>query len=347
MKILIVGSSEIDGNETVQTGFDSACRQLGSALARARHTVIVASDQQETADRHVVLGANDVEGRHDVLVMRPTRGDTPFNNERASLSNIHFTFKRVQASWAVGRIYQIREADAVIMIGGARGTAQVGYTAPALEKPVLAIGSFGGAAKQAWEEYLEADYGRLGFFDARFLKGKLASLEENWEESMAELAVEAVEELIKRNPYRSERKVPQVVLVALQLLFYASWVGLFVSPTHSTVSFFLLLTVSALLGTGLRTVLRSIRETKYQMTVRRLLNEGLTGLLLAFGLSLFYLAGAITITGDTNLAKITTDTDFQRIAVSLSILGFAAGFLIERVTERLTQRLEDVVSADQ
>lgn len=345
MKILVVGSTEFDGSGKYKEDFALACKQLGAALAKAGHTIFVGSDEESMADRHVVLGANSVEGRHKVVVYRPTKGATPFEAERAKLKNIDFSFRRSKGALAAGRIYQIRDTDAVIMVGGGRGTAHVGYTAPALERPVLAIGAFGGAAKDAWEEYLDRDYARLGFFEYDFLEAKLMGLKERWEPPMADVAVKATEELVKRNPYRSERNVPLIAIIALPLLFLAAWVGLFVNPIGSlTMSFFLLLAVSALLGTGLRINLRFFREVRPQIPVRRILNEGSIGLLLAFGLALIYLAGGITITGDTKFVAISEYSDFQRIGVNMSILGFSAGLLIERATERLMQHLEDVLS---
>lgn len=344
MKILVVGSTAYPGPKK-RKDFEEACQQLGAALAKAGHTIIVGSDKKSTADLHVVLGAASVDGRHKVVVIRPKKGATPYEAEDTNYKNINFTFRRSKGSWAVGRIHQILDADAVIMVGGGRGTAQVGYTAPALERPVLAIAVFGGAARAAWEEYLELDYERLGFFDYGFLGANLMGLKKRWDEPMADLSVKATEELVKHNPYRSERNVSQKGIVALQAALYVAWVYFFVNPISSkTASFFLLLAISALLGTGLRTSLRFIREVRPKIPVRRVLSEGVIGLILAFGLALFYLAGSITITGDVEFVADDDLDKLQRIGVYMSILGFSAGLLIERAIEQLTRRLEDVVS---
>ena len=344
MKILVVGSWDFDGGEQIQEKFASVCQQLGASLARAGHTIVVGSSKKGVADRHVVFGANSVDGRHKVLVVRPAKGAIPFETDHANLTKIDFRFRRRKGPWAVGRIYQILEAEGVIMIGGGRGTAQVGYTAPVLERPVLAIAALGGAARDAWEEYLDADYDRLGLYDHRFLDGKFANLGATYDKSTADLAVKSIEELVKRNPYRSKQNVLQSVIVVLPILLLAVWVGLFVKPMGSmTVSFFLLLFFSALLGNGLRTIIRFTRD-KPKISVSRLFNEGVQGLLLAFGLALVYLAGGITITGNMKFVNIGEYGDFQRIAVSMSMLGFSAGFLIKSATEQLTRRLENVLA---
>lgn len=349
MKILVVGSTEYTGGkEEVQSQFEEACKQLGASLAKANHTIVVGSDGKTTADRHVVFGANEVEGRHKVLIIRPTSGATPFEEDRAKLPKIDFSFRRSRGSWAVGRIYQIQEVDAVIMVGGGRGTAQVGYAAPALKKPVLAIAAFGGAARDTWDEFLEAEYNQLGFFDYNFFGGKLANLKETWDPSMADLVVSATKTLVERNPYRSEKIMPQSVMVVLPVLLYGLWISLFVNEIKSlmTVSVFVLLILSALLGTGLRTALRTLREVRPRISVRRVLNEGVIGLLVSFGLSLLYLAGGVTITGDMTFVSVSDPLEFQRIALSMSILGFAAGLLIERAAEQLIGRLENVLTEE-
>ena len=350
MKILIVGSCDFDGGEKIKEKFGSACRQLGASLARARHTIVVGSSTEEMAEHHVVFGANSVDGKHEVVVVRPAKGGMPFEKERAKLTKINFRYRRSRGLGAAGRIYQILEADAVIMIGGGHGTTQVGYTAPALERPVLAIAALGGAARNAWEESFYDTYDEMGLYEHRFLKGKFSNLESASaykvdDPSTADLAVKSTEELFKRNPYRSKQNVLQSVIVAFPILLLAVWVGLFVKPMGSmTMSFFLLLSFSALLGNGLRTAIRFMREVKPKISGSRLVNEAVIGLLLAFGLALVYLAGGITITGNMKFVNIGAYGDFQRIAISMSILGFSAGFLIERATEKLTRRLENVLA---
>ncbi len=153
-----------------------------------------------------------------------------------------------------------------------------------------------------------------------------------------------IEELVKQNPYRSQRIVPQAVIITFQLLLLTGWIALFVKPFHFTVSFFLLLGISALLGTGIRTSLSFLTEIRPPIPVRRLAAEGMLGLLLAFALALFYLLGAHTITGKPNFDELGVEGGFNRIAVNMSVLGLAAGFLLERATEQVMRRLGNVVS---
>ncbi len=346
MKIMVAGSTDFAEGEQVHDEFVSACKDLGASLAKAGHTIVVGSDAEKTADRQVVLGANSSEKRAKVVIITPRRGPAPFEQDREQLSSLDLSYVRSRGPRTVGRIRQILEADGVITIGGGRGTAQLGYTAPALERPVLAIPAFGGASEGMWDEYVDQDLERLRFYRSGFLDGKVQSLSgKNWDASKADLAVKVMEELVNQNPYRSQRVVPQAVIVIFQLFLLTGWVALFVNPFDFTVSFFLLLGIAALLGTGIRTSLRFLTEIRPRIPFRRLATEGMLGLLLAYALALFYLLGVHTVTGDQ--VTIGEAKDFQRIAVNMSLLGLAAGVLLERATEQVMRRLETVVSKEE
>ena len=349
MNILVIGSTDFRDGENVHEKFVSACKVLGAVLAKAGHTIVVGSDKEKTADRHVVFGANSSGERAKVVIITPQRGPAPFDSDRGQLSNLDLSYRRSRGpGGAIGKIRHILHTDGVITIGGGRGTAQLGYTAPALKTPVLAIPAFGGASQDLWDEFVDRDLEQLKFYRPGFLDGKVRTLSEpSWDDSKANLAVQVIEALVKQNPYRSQRIVPQALIVIFQLLLLTGWVALFVKAFDDldlTVSFFLLLGISALLGTGMRTSLRFFREIRPRIPVRRLAAEGMLGLLLAFALALFYLLGVHTVTGDPNYATIGKADDFQRIAVNMSILGLAAGVLLERATEQVMRRFETVVS---
>jgi hypothetical protein len=162
MRVLIVGSTHGKVNESMRDAFIEACRELGAALARARVEIVIGSDSVDTADRYVLEGVATVEGQHRVWILRPDSEETPFAEQTAALGKrVEFIYKRLRGPWSAGRVPQIQAADAVLLIGGAGGTLTSGYVAPALERPVLAIASFGGAAAELWP-HLEPYYNRLG-----------------------------------------------------------------------------------------------------------------------------------------------------------------------------------------
>jgi hypothetical protein len=98
-----------------------------------------------------VQGAAVADGRHKVIVvLRDGENQvTPFTSDD-EIKNVDFTYRSEQGPRSVGRIHAIKEADAVIVIGGAGGTLQAGLSAFAIGKPVLAVPCFGGAAREVW-----------------------------------------------------------------------------------------------------------------------------------------------------------------------------------------------------
>jgi hypothetical protein len=103
------------------------------------------------------------------------------------------------------------------------------------------------------------------------------------------------------------------------------------------VAFYSMLAVSALLGTSLRNTLRLLQDESARFDSRLLLQEATAGILIAFGFALLYLAGGIVITGA--VVSLTTDPDFMRVAIIMSILGFASAFLLREAATVLQERL--------
>ncbi len=92
----------------------------------------------------------------------------------------------------------------------------------------------------------------------------------------------------------------------------------------------------------MRNVLRVTTDGTTQYSPRVLLNEATAGLLIAFGLSLTYLAGGIVFTG--HFVSLDADPDFTRIGVTMSLLGLAAGFSFESAAEKVRKWLEAELS---
>lgn len=333
IKVLIAGSTNYEGSDDSKELFISACKELGAALTKAGFEIVVRSSNLKTADRYVVEGASEVDGRHKVLVLTSDERETPFKEDIPKLEErINFRYRRIRGPWAAKRVSQVLSADAVIIMGGGKGTATVGYIAPALKRPILAIASFGGSASELWAE-LEPYYDRLGQ-----LKDELPNLHEHWQSSHADLAVQAVREMINRRLFKSDSRAPSVFLLLIQLTLFAAWVWLFANPIGSKViTFFLLLAVAAFLGTGLRNSLRLVFEPTAEFSWDRILNELTAGILLTYGLALIYLTGGLVITGNLRFVESLSEEsgDYQRVAVTMSILGFAGGFLIERAADSL------------
>lgn len=324
MRVLIVGS--LHHNPAAREGFIAACKEIGAALARAKFDFVVGSSSPNTADWWVLEGAAGVEGEHRIWIFRPDDGPTPRPpSDETAKGKFRVSYKRLRGPWAGGRVSQIQAADCVLIIGGARGSAQVGYSAMALEKPVLAIASFGGSAAETWTQF-EPFYDRLVA-----TKEQVGNLREEWHTGNGEIAVRVLTELVRRRVFRRTRLGADMLPLLLNLGLFATWVWLFVAPPYPwQASFFGLLAISAFLGTALRGSLRAVVDPSEHRSPSALVAEFSAGLVLAFALALLYLAGSFTFTGSFKVISInSTIDDYQRVAVAMGLLGIAGGWLLE------------------
>lgn len=333
MKVLVVGSIHHNPAEPIRKEFIAACQEIGAALARAKFEFVVGSVSPNTADRWILEGAASVEGEHKVWIFRPDEGPTPKPPPyETGKGKFRVIYKRLRGPWAGGRVSQILAADCVLIIGGARGSAQVGYSAMALEKPVLTIASFGGSAAETWTLF-EPFYERLAATQEH-----VGSLREEWQIGNGAIAVQVLTELVRRKIFRRTRLGTDILPFLLNLGLFATWVWLFVDPPYPwQASFFGLLALSAFLGTALRGSLRTVVDPSEHRSLNALVAEFSAGLVLAFALALLYLAGSFTFTGGFKVISSTsTIEDYQRVAVALGLVGIAGGWLLERVAENLT-----------
>jgi hypothetical protein len=335
MRVLVVGSVHHPDLEPQRDKFIEACRDLGTSLARAGHEIVVGSDSPNTADRYVVEAAAAEPGARTIWVLYPeNEKDRPPFKDRlgADGSGTQFQHRDLKGPWVAARVPQVLKADAVLAIGGGPGTAQAGYVAVSLERPVLSIGCFGGAAKELGP-VLEPFY--TGSED---LRNDVAALRAGWGPGSAERAIRAVHEARRRKLFQRDRWRLPLVLLLCNLLGMAGWVWLFVyPPSPPAVAFFAMLGLAAFFGTaGLRYALGFLSGSTNDSPTSRILVEVCAGLLLAFGLAVVYLIGGFTVTGKFEFISSTTQpSDFQRVALAMTILGLTGGWMIEPVAERL------------
>lgn len=341
MKILVVGSNHFPDSAKVQEQLEQACRDIGAALATAGHDLIVGSSNPNTADRFVIEGVASVAGKHKVLIFRPDEGPTPFTDQPVpNQKRIQFTVKRCPGPWTVGRIHQILAADAVIIIGGGGGAAQAGYSAPLLGVPVLAVPAFGGAAKDVWD-YLTRDYEKVAG-----VQEHTTELREAWRPEHARGVVAAVSALVGAKLYRSRHTFQGLLELVASVAMLVGWVLLFgLPPPHGEASFFLLLLLSALLGTVLRRTLRSLSQSIQVQQGPTFWSDATCSVLVAFGLMLIAFMGDLTLTGEFDLLN-PQPAAFQRVSIVFSVIGLFAGFLMEKAARLLAAKLGAAVADD-
>ena len=135
-----------------QRQFEDACRAIGKAIAELGHTVVVGSSNPRTADRQIVDGvlASVRPTEHRVPNIRVIR---PYDEvvDYAKLSDDHphsFRFlDRIGLKAAGVKVLAVKDADAVLTIGGGEGTYMAGLAAILADKPLIPIASFGGASR--------------------------------------------------------------------------------------------------------------------------------------------------------------------------------------------------------
>jgi hypothetical protein len=345
MKVLVVGSKRhmdatAEQAEEDARRFEKACRQIGKRLAEKGHSLIVGTDDRLDADYFFVEGANEVAGKHQVVVSRPEEDarPTPYNAERETkFKNISFRFTSRKGEWTAALVHALSLADVLLLIGGRTAALATGYSAEALRKPVLAIPSFGGAAQAVWQEV------RRYYRECGIKEHEEGALREDWNADTAEIAVRSAESLVKNTPFRSKGNLVEIGMMIATLTLITVWVALFRRPwgIDKDIAFYSMLTIAAMLGTTLRSALRLVRDEIVDLNARMLLIEARAGILIAFGFAILYLAGGIVITGA--VVSLTTDQDFMRVAITMSILGFASALLLHEAAANLQDRLMETL----
>lgn len=156
--------------------FAEACRAIGERLARRGHSITVGSQEEQAADRHVVDGyiaAWSVSpSQHACInVLDGIHSDQPLFTERRREQTTARLFRGGPTSRprphprAAEKLVAIRDADAVVAIGGLQDTYTAGIGAIVASKPVVPIATFGGASLELWNATRLLR--RAGAFDPR------------------------------------------------------------------------------------------------------------------------------------------------------------------------------------
>jgi hypothetical protein len=156
MRIAVIGSWRSSKEKekwrlsATKAEFEAACHQIGRELARRQQVVIVNGESESTADCHVVRGIISVVGdsaRRPLIEVARLEDDSRSYLSLGAQFPTLFSFPpSTQNRWGDAVLIQIRDADAVLIVGGMSGTYRAGLSAIVAKKPLVPIGSFGGAA---------------------------------------------------------------------------------------------------------------------------------------------------------------------------------------------------------
>jgi hypothetical protein len=138
--------------------FQQACHRIGLELIKRGHSLILGSASLHTADGNALEGAREAwataagiqKDRPRVMMIRPAKTSPNGRNSYAALHQSMpggiVEYPVDAASWSSVKLVQTHFADALILVGGAEKTEQAGLAATISKKPLVCIGSFGGAA---------------------------------------------------------------------------------------------------------------------------------------------------------------------------------------------------------
>jgi hypothetical protein len=154
MRIAVLGSwRESDAHYTVRGSkkeFEAACREIGREFASRQQVIVVGAQSDSTADAHVVNGYISVTGNNAerplIQIVRPDDDSNSYRDLASKYPRLFSFPPSMQHKWGDVHLIQIRDADAILVIGGASGTYQAGLAAIVAKKRLIPIGSFGGAA---------------------------------------------------------------------------------------------------------------------------------------------------------------------------------------------------------
>jgi hypothetical protein len=199
--------------------FKKTCSEIGAVIAEKGYNLVAGSYRETSADRYVVAGMNEVDGSHKVIVERPQHIPDDFVDFPQDLKRIDLVRFRTGSSWAVGRVRQILKSDAVILIGGNRGTEQVGYMASALGLPVLPIGAFEGTAAYFVRTF-ESDFRRIGLGDT------IREFDTRGKAPDANAVIAVLEKLRRHNPFWTKGHGFGYYALALLAILFVGFLGM-------------------------------------------------------------------------------------------------------------------------
>jgi len=351
--------------------FAAACRALGYALGKAHHQIRVGVSRWSKIEGgsacfvHVIQGADEAgkELNRKVRVICDVPQETPnceanqvWVDVREKLKHVTLECRYLRlAPSGVSRTQHIDDAEAFILVGGGKSTERIGYSAHGMDKPVLAITQFGRSARGVHDDILFDAYGDSGAGGELHTSWSDEEADEknlnlNLNRSRAVGIVDLAEKIAKQ--LREQDSLdgwPLFVTVATCGFLLIGWVALYLFTVQGSISasvaFFALLFISATIGTGMRVLVDYQGSGTAELRFRWLGIELAVSLMLAFGLALIYLIGGITFTGNVVALEPSSAGGgaFSTIALSMSVLGLAAGFLapVDKLRQRLERAIEE------
>lgn len=139
--------------------FAEACRMLAERIVTNGHQIVIGGQPKDTADFHAVEGVIRAQGgrandfsRPPIMIVRPTEDmERPYESWRREHGRLFTEHTAPGSQWSLTKLFQVKDADEVVVIGGAEFSYQAGLAAGVSGKRLVPIGSFGGAGEKLIE----------------------------------------------------------------------------------------------------------------------------------------------------------------------------------------------------
>jgi hypothetical protein len=344
MRIHIVGSRPDESTDENFSKMKSACCEIGRKLGELGWELSTGSVRCHSADLYVMKGFLKTSKKENHIKVFHQGVDEKFSNKVKKLeteNNKEINVKRVSGTTSSRHIEGISEASAVLLIGGGGKTLTAGFAAPSMQKPVLALPSFGGTSKQVWDA-LQFTYGKSSLTES-----DLKKIESGWIEGNSDRVLSALQSLVQSNPFSYRISKPQWIFNIVILLFLIIWFLVFSSRyiLNPHFVFFSNMVAGSMIGTGIRTLLKVYFDFSENFSPKKIVSDFMIGLVVSFCFLLLYLILGIVYDGDID--DVFNKKNISRSSVFISLVALSSSFLLERSVQNIRSKVQKYIDTDQ
>ena len=339
MKVLVGGSyNHYDESKKNKTeSFEMACEVIGRGLVDEGHTIVICPSEEESGDLSIVKGGVKSEKKPKIILFENDKKSCPeiWHLEKMDKIDLIYNEYDLLQPEPVAIVKSIDRADILLLIGGTCQTLIKDKISRLLEKPVLPIQGFDGTADDIWKESKD-DFGKA------LDRESFDILNNPWSDDSLSALLKAIEQIKEFIPFRSRTGISPAVITLFSVLALLSiWLGIFMGQIEipikdKTLSTFLMLPISVLLGSILRIMPGLYGDSQFLISLRQLIIDTSKSLILAFCLLIVYLYVGFITTEQVPMLNS------HSAKINLSILGVFTGILMERSEVLVKERIQNV-----
>jgi hypothetical protein len=358
MKIFIIGSNHYDeakDDKAVSQSLFEAATQIGNELTKRTHTIFIGSESPNTVDPYIFNGAKESSSKlSNIEIHRPDDGEIPFADDFKSPDCAMGMRHHASLNWDVVHMETMKEADAILIIGGGNRSIRTCVAANMLGKTVIPVASFGGGAKAVWSY---ASSKREQFYYGGLSDSEIDELTWPWrsDRSAGHIvnSLEKVHEAIEQaNRVLARRSIPRSVLssaLGLMLTGVIGWIYFLANGQNVAIlnrvaigPIFAVVCFAGFMGSAMKSLweLRNGRK----LTLSDISGDVALGLGAGVISSILYLVVQLAVTGD--ISKALEPKDYMRIALLVSLVAVFAAMYLDTAFSRFESVRESVFSGD-